>query len=658
MRTRILIRFLLILLLLPFCAKAQDKERLRKSLAALANAPDDTNKVMNLDYVAWDTSYDDLAVGLKYSLQSLALAEELHFSRGILHACNTLGTIYADMGDLNKALEFHLRGMKLAEETGDLKSVARSELNTSIIFTNMGEYDKALQHLLHSRRLYQQLNETDGLAAVNNDLGGCYLTFPDSTEKAMDCFRQSFQLAVKLNKSVSIANSLAGMAKCYQRSNDTLRADEAMTRSITIIDSVQNNYILSQLLVSYAAMLSERGHYKKSETLLFRALSIYTSIGMREQQIDLWRELSEIYEKTGQPVKALDAWNRYSSIKDSVMNENVLRHQRELEALYENEKKENEIRTLTQEQTLQRTYVGGLIAGVFLLIVILLILFNRNTIRKRGNEQLAQQNAVIEEKNKNITDSINYARRIQEALIPEESILQKNFGDAFVLFKPRDIVSGDFWWCTEKDGMFLLAAADCTGHGVPGGFMSVMSAAFLSEIVSEKGITGPAEVLTQLRLKVISALKQTGIPDTGGFTKDATVKDGMDIVFCCFDRQNLVRFSCANNPVWIVRNGQLIEFPPDKFPVGIHHKELLPFTLQAEQLQKGDMLYLFSDGYADQFGGPQGKKFKYRQLKELLVEISSLPGKEQQERLEKTFAGWKGNLEQVDDVLAIGICIQ
>jgi tetratricopeptide (TPR) repeat protein len=647
-------RFLsLLFLLLPFYMQAQDKERLHRSLAAIKDAPDDTNKVLNLDHIAWDTSYDDLADGLKYGQQALALAEELQFEHGIVSSCNTIGTIYADMGDLNKALEFHLRGMQLSEKCGDWRAVARSELNTSIVYTNLGEPERALQHLLRSKQLYLQLKETEGLSAVYHDLGNCYLSFPDSVRKAIDYFREGLKLAQGKNKEISIANNLSGLGRCYGMLNDTLRSDEYMNRAITTADSVKNDYVVSQLLVVYASLLTDRGHYTKAEQLMMRALGIYTSIGMREQQIDLWKGLADIYEKTGQPEKALAAWMRFSSIKDSVMNENVLRHQRELEALYENEKKENEIHLLTQEQRLQRIYVGGLIAGVLLLAVILLILFNRNTIRRRSNRELERQNAIIEEKNRNITDSINYARRIQEALIPEEHVLKNHFTDAFVLFKPRDIVSGDFWWFTEKDGEFLLAAADCTGHGVPGGFMSVMSAAFLSEIVNEKGIADPAMVLSGLRLKVINALKQAGSDD---FSFSGTsVKDGVDIVFCRFSDGGKFSFCCANNPAWIVRGCELIEFPADKFPVGIHHGELQPFTPQQFQLQKGDMIYLFSDGYADQFGGPQGKKFKYRQLKDLLLQIAGKSAREQKELLDKTFQAWQGNLEQVDDVLVVGL---
>lgn len=645
-------RFLLfLLLLLPLMAPAQDRERLRKSFAALQHAPDDTNKVLHLDNVAWDTSYDNLAVGLVYGQQALALAEKLEFDHGIIRACNTLGTIYADMGDLNKALSYHLKGLALAEKRGDVHSTARSELNISIVYTNMGDLEKSLAYLLKSKANYDKVNEPEGISAVCNDLGGCYLNFKDSIVKAEQCFRRALEIEQQTKRPFGIATSLAGLSKCYFKLGDTLRSDETMLRAIAMMDSLKNDYGTSQLLVHYAAMLSDRGHYTKAESLLMRALGIYRSIGMKEQEIELWHALSGLYEKMGRYSDAIDAWKKHSVLRDSVMNENVLRHQSELEALYENEKKENEIRSLTQARTLQNIYVGGLVIGVVFLVVLLLVLYNRSSLRRKSNQQLALQNAVIEEKNKNITDSITYARRIQEALLPHESVLQKQFADAFVLYRPRDIVSGDFWWSTEKDGRFILAAADCTGHGVPGGFMSVMSAAFLSEVVNEKGVTEPAEILSQLRQKVIEALKQ------GASQENTTVRvqDGMDIVVCAFSPGGKLEFACANNPLWLVRDGALQEFPADKFPVGIHHDTPRPFTPQELHLRKGDMLYLFSDGYADQFGGPSGKKYKYRQLKELLLSISAMPAQTQEQRLATTFDNWKGALEQVDDVLLIGI---
>jgi serine phosphatase RsbU (regulator of sigma subunit) len=228
---------------------------------------------------------------------------------------------------------------------------------------------------------------------------------------------------------------------------------------------------------------------------------------------------------------------------------------------------------------------------------------------------------------------------------------EKNF---FILYKPKDIVSGDFYYAlahktsTSKNELFYLCAADCTGHGVPGAFMSMLGVSSLNEAIIEKNISQPHEILNDIRNMIIASLNPEG--------SDEEAKDGMDCVLCAYDFENMkLHLSAANNPLWIVRNGTLTEYKPDKMPVGKYGDELKSFTLQTIDLQKGDIVYSFTDGYADQFGGPKGKKFKYKQLEEKLLANHNLPMQEQKKNLGEIFENWKGNLEQIDDVLVIGL---
>ena len=224
----------------------------------------------------------------------------------------------------------------------------------------------------------------------------------------------------------------------------------------------------------------------------------------------------------------------------------------------------------------------------------------------------------------------------------------------FILYKPKDIVSGDFYYAlahkttTSPNEKFYLCTADCTGHGVPGAFMSMLNISYLDESIIEKNITHPHEVLDHIRTEIISSLNPEGSEEES--------KDGMDCVLCAFDFEKMVlEFAAANNPVWIVRDGKLTEYKADKMPVGKYNDEMKPFTLQQVPLQKGDIVYTFTDGYADQFGGPKGKKFKYKQLEELLMANHTKPLDDQKKILNERFEEWKGNLEQVDDVLVIAI---
>lgn len=261
--------------------------------------------------------------------------------------------------------------------------------------------------------------------------------------------------------------------------------------------------------------------------------------------------------------------------------------------------------------------------------------------------QIEEQKESLAEKNQEITDSINYAKKIQSALIPSEQEFNSFFKDSFVFFKPKDIVSGDFYWVSQKDNKVFYVTADCTGHGVPGGFMTMLGMSFLDQIINEKEIAEPAEVLNILRDRIISTLKQTGVSGES--------KDGMDIVLCCIDKEkHTLHYSAANNSLYLFRNQEFIEYKPDKQPCGFYH-ELKPFTSHEIKLQEGDCIFTFTDGYADQFGGPKGKKFKYKKLEDMIVSMQNKSFVEQRDELEAAFEGWRGSLEQIDDVCIIGV---
>jgi len=270
------------------------------------------------------------------------------------------------------------------------------------------------------------------------------------------------------------------------------------------------------------------------------------------------------------------------------------------------------------------------------------------------NKEVIEQKATIEHKNLEMTDSIKYAKNIQEALLPAITGLKKDFPESFVLYMPKDIVSGDFYWFANRDGKNLFAAADCTGHGVPGAFMSIIGNSLLNEIVGEQHVYQPAEILNNLHVGVKTALNH----NKGEFER----RDGMDIALCSFNKENMMLdYAGANRALWIYRKGTTEKaeiIKPDKNPIGgIEHdfEVKRQFTNHSIQLQKGDCVYIFSDGYADQFGGEKGKKFMVANLQRTFSEITDKPMEEQYEHLRKVFTDWRGGYEQIDDVLVIGV---
>lgn len=265
-------------------------------------------------------------------------------------------------------------------------------------------------------------------------------------------------------------------------------------------------------------------------------------------------------------------------------------------------------------------------------------------------EELAAQNEKIAEQHKNITDSIQYAQRIQRAILPPVDQIAEVVDEFFVLYRPRDIVSGDYYWATRRDNITIIVAADCTGHGVPGAFMSMLGVAFLNEIVNKEGICQPNAILDRLREQIVKQLHQTG--------KEGESKDGMDLSLYVIDHKAMkLKFSGAYNPLYVIRNDEVIQLKADRMPIGYHMKMDSSFTMQEIELQKGDCLYNSSDGYPDQFGGKDGRKFMSKNFKELLLEVHHKPMAEQREILNTTFDKWRGDIEQIDDVIVIGVRI-
>jgi serine phosphatase RsbU (regulator of sigma subunit) len=328
-------------------------------------------------------------------------------------------------------------------------------------------------------------------------------------------------------------------------------------------------------------------------------------------------------------------------------------------------KKESEIEHLNQEAEKSRNSIirNSLIVGCLFIFILAIVLYNRNQVKQKANialadknksieeqkEQIQFQHAQLEHKNKEITDSINYAKNLQLAILPPDNQVKRLLPDSFILYKPKDIVSGDFYWVEEWGDSILVAAADCTGHGVPGAFMSIVGNNLLQQAVNVFGLTKPSLILNNVNKNISRMLHQS--------EETSSVKDGMDIALISIEKgTRKLEYAGAFNPLWIIRNGEIVEVAPDKHPVGAFlDEELKQFTNHELELQKGDAIYIFTDGYADQFGGPKGKKFKYSQLKDILLKNNHLAMTAQKELLSTQIENWKGNLEQIDDILIIGI---
>ena len=305
----------------------------------------------------------------------------------------------------------------------------------------------------------------------------------------------------------------------------------------------------------------------------------------------------------------------------------------------------------------QKTVIFVIAALTIISFILLFLAVRVNRLRRKANHLLSMQKTeverqklIVETKQKEILDSINYAKRIQTALMSSERTFTNHLSEHFIMFKPKDIVAGDFFWAAPLNDSFIYITADSTGHGVPGAFMSLLNISKLNEAVKQKNISRPDLVLNDVRQGLIEALNPEGSKEIS--------KDGMDATLCRLDLQNLtLQYAAANNSFCIVRNSEVLTCSADKMPIGKSHDDTAKFTFNEVKLERGDMIYTFTDGYSDQFGGPSGKKLKHKNLKDLLLQAAELPIEEQKMLFEQQFESWKGNLEQVDDVLLIGVRI-
>jgi len=357
----------------------------------------------------------------------------------------------------------------------------------------------------------------------------------------------------------------------------------------------------------------------------------------------------------------LEYFKLYSNYKDSLLNLETNESLNKLNTLYETEKKEKAILELNKEKEKQdaiskeevkkRNLVILFISiGLIFLLVFAFFIYKSYKRKIIDNKEITKQNDIIKHKNQEITDSINYALRIQNSFLASESTFSDNLKDYFILFKPKDIVSGDFYWAEQINEKFYVCVADSTGHGIPGAFMSLLNISLLNEALLSKNFSSTSEILNFVRRILIQGLK-TDLSGQGG-------NDGMDCSLISINLKTMqLEFTGANNPIWIVRNKEVIELDANKMPVGRSPKQDVPFSSQIFALQPNDFIYLFTDGLPDQFGGPKGKKYKYKQLQSRVLTISDFSLKEQRKIIEDSFNQWKGNLEQVDDVLMIGIKI-
>lgn len=550
----------------------------------------------------------DYPEGLRHYFLALKIREELKDSAVMLEINNLMGIAYSYQGKHQEGKRFFTDALKLAKAMRRKKDIATCSNNIGVACKNLGNYAEAAEYYEMARVAFEEEGRKDGIAAAYSNIGAMQVNLGNYAE-ALELFMKAKKIFTEMNNMRGIAGTHTNMADLYAAQEKYSLAIEHYMQGIAIAQKEKNK-------------VNVRNAYEG---------------------------LYKVYEKQGNFAEAFRIFKAYTALKDSLVNEEGNSKIREIERRYENEKHDRaiEIQRLElsrQEEQLKKNRIM-LIAGAggtVLILVLLLVLYNRYQIKQRANREL-------EEKRREIQDSINYAKQIQRAILPKPGDILSSLR-CFGLYKPKDVVSGDFYWFARNNGKVLIAAADCTGHGVPGAFMSMIGIDKLNNAVQEKQLYKPGEILASLNKGIKQSLKQD--------EHDSVLRDGMDIALCCFDFNiGKLEYAGANRPLILVRNGELTEIKPTKAAIGGWTDNETVFNNNELHLQKGDTIYIFTDGYADQVGGEKGKKIMTKKFKEMLVSIQHLEMEEQEKELDRMFNDWKGSLEQVDDVLVIGIRI-
>lgn len=610
----------------------------------------------------------DYKLALHYFEKSLVVLEGTQDVKRYGSAYNNIGLVYWDLGNYVLAIENLLKALKASELSGNKDGALSANINIGLVYDYQEKYDLANKHYREAIRLAELAGDKESLALLFNNLGYMSLKMRHY-HTSLNYLKQSLSYSRPLGLKYYMGLAFNNMAVIYSADDfDGYSMDTAaiyMDSSYTLRKEINDVFGISMVLFNYGSWAVMEKDYAKGKEYLMEAYALSRETDSKIMLRDVSKTLSQMYFRMGEYKQAylyLDTFYRY---EDSLSSEESRRKTVELQSEYRIQEKQRELDLLRKDSEIERLASDARLQqeksirwffsiGAGVVLVILILVYRQFRQKQKANKEITLQKNIIEEKNKEILDSIQYAKRIQKVLMASEKLLERNLPEHFVLYMPKDIVSGDFYWAQKKDNKFLLAVADCTGHGVPGAFMSLLNISILNDLLSTSAGSHPAEILNKARTEIIGALNPEDSAEES--------KDGMDAVLARFDFENRkLEFALANNPLWIIRDRKLIEIKPDKMPVGVYYGEIRNFTAHQIDLEPGDVLYLFTDGYADQFGGDSGKaggkKFKYKQLAELLLEIQTQSMENQKEVLRQTIQRWKGELEQNDDVLLIGIRI-
>ncbi len=565
---------------------------------------------------------DEFDAALTHYSEALSIFEKHNYKDGLAGVYINLGLLYEDMLNQEQAIEYYNKALTISIDNNDIVAEASCYTNLGNIYCDQKKYEKAIEALQLSLKLKRSIGNKKGEGSSLNNLGATYYAMHQE-DKALYYFLEAYKIYINLNDYKSSFPSCNNIGSIYH----------------------------------------EKKQYDKAMEYYLKSYNISLKLGSISKKILCLESLTLLNRDVGNYKQATDFSIECLSLKDTLYNKDQAENTTEMQTRFSTEKKQQENEILNLKVKSESFIKTIFIIAASLLLALAFFIFRGLQQKQKANTALEEKNKIIEEQkqtvehqkhvveeqNKDIMDSIRYAERIQTAILPPEKQWYSLLPQSFVFYKPKDVLSGDFYWIEQKGDFIFVAAADCTGHGVPGALISIVNYNLLNKAVLEKDLNDPADILNYVNHQLTLALHQT--------FQESSVKDGMDISLCILNTKTFeLQFAGANNPIYIIQQHELKQLNADKFPVGAFIEEQVQsFTTKTFQMQKNSLLYLFSDGYPDQFGGEKGKKFMSKNLKTLLINNAHLPMPQQKQLLESTFKNWVGDLEQVDDVTVIGV---
>jgi len=617
------------------------KEYIERSISIRKRIKDEIGLAACYSFLGSSYAYmDNYLKGIDLIQQSIVIRERIKDKRGLANSYLTLYKIYSEIGEMEKAKASEYKSLSICEEIGDLQCVSGRYTNIGEIYQKEGKYKRALYYHFKALELSRKLKIDNRTALIQENIARVYFN-TGALKKARKYLDSSAVIRKSIGDLVGLAAIDLVAAGIYIDEGDLGSAIASGNRALITGETLKLPHIIKEAHNILHQVYIIRGDSKMALKHFSKFVHLKDSIYNIDQTRELLRKELEFNFKRKQETERLEQKRK----SDKAKQEN---------------RRQKRIILYSSIGLIGLTSLLGFSIWQYRmknkskkeleLVNDILITNNRELLIK--SEIIERQSEIIQLKNNEITDSILYAQRIQEALLPTEAEYKEFLPNSFVLFEPKDIISGDFYWITKIGDKIIYVTADCTGHGVPGGFMSILGVSVLNELIIENNILEPAEILHRIRENVINSLKQKGI--------SGEQQDGMDMTICSFNKKTKVlKYATANHVMYLVRKEdetvKLMELEGDKQPVGIFGEELKEFRQFEIQTIKGDQIYTFTDGYADQFGGPKGKKLKYKQLKDLILQFHDQSMEAQKEYLHQAFREWKGDLEQVDDVCLIGV---